>query len=45
MQFADIVPQGTETEHFHKRIHCRSGHISVQYKHYVLVWAGSRVSE
>lgn len=43
MQFANIVPQGTETEHFHKRIHCRSGHVSLQYKHYVLVWGGSRV--
>ncbi|XP_059480297.1 kelch domain-containing protein 2-like isoform X2 [Neocloeon triangulifer] len=42
MQFADIVPQGPETEHFHKRIHCRSGHISVKYRNYVLVWGGSR---
>jgi hypothetical protein len=43
MQYADIIPQGIETEHFHKRIHCRSGHVSLRYKHYVLVWGGSRV--
>jgi len=44
MQYAEIVPQGIETEHFHKRIHCRSGHITVQYKHYIIVWGGSRVT-
>ncbi|CAB3379204.1 Hypothetical predicted protein [Cloeon dipterum] len=38
----NFVPVDADAEHFHKRIHCRSGHITVRYRDHVLVWGGSR---
>ncbi|KAF4530090.1 hypothetical protein B566_EDAN001346 [Ephemera danica] len=40
MFYARMNGQGADTEHFHKRIHCRSGHVTVQYKGRLIVWGG-----